>query len=127
MPLRVLWITLGVVATGLGVAGIFLPLLPTTPFLLLAAFAFARSSPRLHAWLIGHPRLGPVILEWQRHGAIRRRIKVLALSLMALSLAVTIAMGFAPWIVVSQALVLAAVAAFIVSRPEPPPSEKAGR
>lgn len=120
MPVRTLWIMVGAVATGFGVAGIFLPLLPTTPFLLLASFAFARGSPRLHAWLIAHPRLGPVILEWRRHGAIRRRVKVLALAMMALSLAVTWAMGFAAWIVGSQALVLAAVAAFIVTRPEPP-------
>jgi uncharacterized protein len=120
MPIRAFWVVVGAVATAFGVAGVFLPLLPTTPFLLLAAFAFARSSPRLHAWLLGHPRLGPVVLDWQRHGAIRRGIKVLALSMMALSLAVTIAMGFAWWIVGSQALVLAAAAAFIVSRPEPP-------
>lgn len=122
MPVRTLWVLVGLVATGFGVAGIFLPLLPTTPFLLLASFAFARSSPRLHAWLVGHPRLGPVVLEWQRHGAIRRRVKLLALAMMALSLAVTWALGFAPWIVASQALVLAAIAAFIISRPEPPTS-----
>lgn len=120
MPVRAFWVVVGAVSTAFGVAGVFLPLLPTTPFLLLAAFAFARSSPRLHAWLLGHPRLGPVVLEWQRHGAIRRSVKVLALAMMALSLAITVAMGFALWIVGSQALVLAAVAAFIVSRPEPP-------
>lgn len=120
MPVRAFWVVVGVVSTAFGVAGVFLPLLPTTPFLLLAAFAFARSSPRLHAWLLGHPRLGPVVLEWQQHGAIRRSVKVLALAMMALSLAITVAMGFALWIVGSQALVLAAVAAFIVSRPEPP-------
>lgn len=122
MPVRSLWIAIGVAATGFGVAGIFLPLLPTTPFLLLASFAFARSSPRLHAWLLAHPRLGPVIREWQRHGAIQRRVKVLALAMMALSLGITWAMGFAAWIVGSQALVLAAIAIFIVSRPEPPHS-----
>ncbi len=121
MPVRTLWIVVGLVATGLGVAGIFLPLLPTTPFLLLASFAFARGSPRLHAWLVAHPRLGPVILEWQRHGAIRRRVKVMALGAMGLSLFVTWMLGFAFWIIGSQALVLAAVAIFIVTRPEPPP------
>ncbi|HEY0919820.1 YbaN family protein [Devosia sp.] len=120
MPVRTLWIAVGLVATGLGVAGIFLPLLPTTPFLLLASFAFARGSPRLHAWLVAHPRLGPVILEWQRHGAIRRRVKVVALGAMALSLFVTWMLGFAFWIIGSQALVLGAVAIFIVTRPEPP-------
>ena len=56
--LKVLWLTLGLLATACGVAGIVLPLVPATPFLLLAAFAFARSSPRLHGWLVAHPRLG---------------------------------------------------------------------
>lgn len=120
MPVRAFWMALGLLAAGIGALGIFLPLLPTTPFLLLAAFAFARSSPRLHDWLLAHPRLGPVIREWRQHGAIARRIKLLALATMALSLTLTAALGFELWIVVSQALVLAAAALFIVSRPEPP-------
>lgn len=58
MPVRALWLTLGLVSTACGVAGVVLPLVPTTPFLLLAAYAFARSSPRLHNWIMMHPRLG---------------------------------------------------------------------
>lgn len=121
MPIRALWIVVGVLATGVGAAGIFIPLLPTTPFLLVAAFAFARGSSRLHRWLLAHPRLGRVILDWQRHGSIARPVKLLALATMALSVTATAALGFALWIVASQALALAAAALFIVTRPEPPP------
>lgn len=120
MPLRAFWIALGIVATGIGAVGAFVPLLPTTPLLLLAALAFARGSPRLHSWLLADPRLGPLIRDWQRHGEIARPIKLLALATMAVSLAATAALGFALWIVASQALVLAAAALFIVTRPEPP-------
>src|SRR5690554_4288797 len=112
MPVRWLWMLLGIAATSIGFAGIFVPLLPATPFLLVAAFAFARSSPRLHAWLLADPRLGPLILEWQGHGAIRQPVKLLALATMALSLTITATLGFALWIVASQALVLAAAALF---------------
>ena len=72
---RVLWLLLGIAATGFGIAGAVLPLLPTTPFLLVATYAFARSSPRLHAWLMSHRQFGPLIANWQQHGAIGRRAK----------------------------------------------------
>lgn len=124
MPVRLFWLLLGALAAGFGIAGVFLPLLPATPFLLIAAFAFARSSPRLHAWLLAHPRLGPLILDWQRHGAIRRPVKIVALAMMMLSITLTAAAGFALWIVASQVVVLAAAAAFILTRPEPPRPER---
>lgn len=78
------WLYLGIgwSSFALGVAGIFLPLLPTTPFMLLAAFCFSRSSPRLHAWIMSHPRVGETIREWQEKRAIRLRAKVLATILM---------------------------------------------
>ena len=62
----------------LGIIGIPLPLLPTTPLLLLAAFFFARSSPRLHRWLLNHPLLGKTIRDWQEHGHINRPAKISA-------------------------------------------------
>ena len=120
MRLRALWLMLGIVATGSGIAGTVLPLVPTTPFLLLAAYAFARSSPRLHAWLTGHPRFGPVIADWHRHGSIEPRLKLTAVAVMAATLALTWVMGFPVWVLGVQALVLAAVAAFILTRPDPP-------
>ena len=69
-PKRALWLLLGLVAVGLGAVGVVLPLLPTTPFLLLAAFAFARSSERWHQWLVNHQIFGPLIEDWNRYGAI---------------------------------------------------------
>jgi uncharacterized membrane protein YbaN (DUF454 family) len=72
----------GVIALGLGVTGVFIPLLPTTPFLLLAAGCFFRSSERLYSWLIGHPWFGSYIRHYREHRAITLRAKVVTLLLL---------------------------------------------
>lgn len=118
-----MWLMIGLVATGCGIAGIILPLVPTTPFLLLAAYAFARSSPRLHAWLVTHPRLGPPINDWQAHGAIGRPAKVAAAIVMAATLLVSAALGVSTSVLVIQAVVLSAAAAFVLTRPDAPRDE----
>jgi uncharacterized membrane protein YbaN (DUF454 family) len=120
---RPLWFVLGLASVAAGAAGVVLPLVPATPFLLLAAFCFARSSPRLHAWLVGHPQFGPVINDWHEHGSIARNVKVTALVLMGLTLAGSAAFGVAPWILAIQAVVLAAAATFIVTRPDRPEAD----
>jgi len=74
----------------LGVAGIFLPVLPTTPFLLLAAACYARASRRFYNWLLNNRWFGPTILEWQRHRSIRYRTKLIAIGMMAVSLTTSI-------------------------------------
>lgn len=122
-PVRWLWIAFGGVAVGLAIIGAVLPLLPTTPFLLVAAFAFARSSPRLHAWLLGHKRFGPLIRNWQEHGAISRRTKIISLSLMAAMPPLALWMGAPTWTVVVQAGVLACSGLFIATRPSGPKHE----
>ena len=78
-----LWITLGLLFLLLGGIGIVLPLLPTTPFVILAAACFARSSPKLHGWLLRSELFGPILRDWERNKCISTRIKTLAISMMA--------------------------------------------
>jgi uncharacterized membrane protein YbaN (DUF454 family) len=115
---RAVWILCGAVALALGVIGMFLPLLPTVPFLLLAAICFARSSTRLHDWLLAHPTFGPPIKDWQRRGAIRRRTKwVSSVSILA-AFGISIALDVSPVVLMIQAVTLIGVAIFIWTRPE---------
>lgn len=118
--MRPVWLLVGVTATTCGVAGIVLPLVPTTPFLLVAVYAFARSSPRLHAWLLTHPRLGPLIQDWRDRGAIGARAKVLAVLVMLATLIGGIVAGIPTWILAVQAAALTAAGAFVLSRPTAP-------
>ena len=78
--MRSLYLGLGLICIALGFIGIFLPALPTTPFLILAAACFARSSPRLESWLLDHPRFGPALRAWRAHGTISFRTKLAALA-----------------------------------------------
>nr|WP_315596450.1 YbaN family protein [uncultured Cupriavidus sp.] len=87
--IRAFWVTCGVLSLVLGIIGIFLPLLPTTPFVLLAAACFARGSEKFHHWLITHERFGPLVRDWQAHRSIPFRAKCLALSMMWLSMGTT--------------------------------------
>ncbi len=75
-----LLVAAGIVSLGLGILGIFLPLLPTTCFLLLSTYCFAKSSPRLHAWLLNHKWLGPRIRLYTEHRSVTKRTKIVALS-----------------------------------------------
>ena len=123
---RALWLTFGLCSFAVGILGIFLPLLPTTPLMLLAAFCFARGSQRLHDWLTRHPRFGPPIEAWRRHGAISRNAKQFSLLGMLLVLLVSLALSV-PWEVLGiQAVVLVAVAVFILTRPLPPDQRDGG-
>lgn len=120
MPTRALWLTFGLLSTACGIAGVVLPLVPTTPFLLLAAYAFARSSPRLHNWLLTHPRLGPPIANWNAHGAIDRRAKISAVAVMAATLIFSAIIGLSGTILLVQAAVMCGAAAFVLTRPDGP-------
>jgi uncharacterized membrane protein YbaN (DUF454 family) len=87
--IRAFWVTCGTLSLALGIIGIFLPLLPTTPFVLLAAACFARGSERFHRWLLAHHHFGPLVCDWQTHRSIPLRAKCLALSMMWTSMGIT--------------------------------------
>lgn len=113
------YLTVGLLATGLGLLGAALPLLPTTPFLLVAAWAFARSSPRLEAWLIDHAHFGPLIADWRRQGAIAPRVKRVSAVVMLATLALGAAAGLSVFVLALQAAIFTAVSLFIWTRPAP--------
>jgi uncharacterized membrane protein YbaN (DUF454 family) len=119
-PRLLAWRVAGLVSLALGILGIALPLLPTTPFLLLAAFCFGRSSERLQRWLLDHPRLGPPIRDWREHRAISPKAKRLAALAMILVIATTIFLGSPGAVVVAQIVVLSLVGAFVFTRPSSP-------
>ena len=112
-----LYLAIGWLCTALGILGAFLPVLPTTPFLLLALWAFSNSSPRLHAWLFNHPRYGKSLQNWSEHGAISTRVKVISVSAMALSAAILYLVTENALIVGIHIGVLTLVALYIVTRP----------
>ncbi|MEL6679808.1 MAG: YbaN family protein [Pseudomonadota bacterium] len=118
--MRVLWFIGGMISLGLGVIGMAVPLLPTVPFLLLAAFCFARSSQRVHNWLLDHRVLGPPIHAWRAHGSISRRAKGYATVSIAAAFTLSLVLGVRPLILGLQAIVLICVLVFIWSRPDGP-------
>jgi len=120
MPARVIWMITGLIALALGFVGVVLPLLPTTPFLLVAAYAFARSSPRLEAWLVNHKHFGALIRNWQRDGSIGRRTKISAAIVMALTFVLSFLLGASNTVLIIQAIVLSCSAAFVLTRPDGP-------
>jgi len=118
--IRYLWLLCGIVSVGLGIAGVFLPVLPTTPFMLLAAWCFARSSPRLHRWIVEHPTFGPPVRHWQAHGAISPRAKTMAVTAMSAVFALSLILALRWEILLVQGLALLGAGTFILTRPEPP-------
>lgn len=108
---------LGLAATALALAGVALPIVPTTPFLLVAAWAFARSSPRLESWLRDHPKLGPALKAWDQRRAIPGPAKAAAVASLPISTLSLHAAGAGLAVTVAAGAVLACVGVWIVTRP----------
>lgn len=117
---RLLWLFAGLIFLAIGAVGVVLPLLPTTPFLLLAAFCFTRSSPRLHKWLHEHPTFGPMVNNWNQYGSIDRRSKRIAIVVIVLTPIIAVLLGAPWWALAAQIIVLAIAATFVLTRPDPP-------
>lgn len=113
---RLLYGLAGGLALLLGVLGIFLPGLPTTPFVLLAAACFAKASPRVHRWMLQHRLLGPVLRNWERHRSLTRGTKYVAVGTMMLTISFSVwAFSDRPW-VQAALLLLGGIGALVVLR-----------
>ncbi len=119
------WWLLAYASLGIGIVGIFVPGLPTTVFVLVAAYAAARGSDRLHHYLLQHPHFGPMIRDWQAHGAVSRRAKVAATLTMLISAAVLLLVMLSVashrwWMAALPIACMVVVGAWLWRRPEPP-------
>lgn len=121
--LRILiWRSIAIFALLLGLIGLLLPIMPTVPFLLVAAWAGGKGWPVLEAKLLAHPKYGPQILAWREHGVVKRRPKVIAIVMMSGS---AIMLSFSPVAIVIKVAVIAimaSVAIWLILRPESVPS-----
>ena len=112
------FLILGFAAVAVGLVGVVVPLLPTTPFLIVAAWCFARSSQRLHDWLYGHRLFGPMLRDWDENRVIPTWAKVCACTAMAASFTYVVLTRDLPvWLLAVTALCLIAIAAYILSKP----------
>ncbi len=117
--MRPFFLGLGYASLALGILGIFLPLLPTTPFVLLAVWCFARSNPALADKLYNHPRFGPLLTTWRDQRAIPRHAKIYALATLALSYALILWLAEGRILPVVLAAIMGSVALYIATRPTP--------
>ena len=103
----------------LAIIGVFLPGLPTVPFLLLTAWFAARGSARLHRWLYAHPLLGKLLIDWEQQGAVSHSSKTVAGIMLTVSWVIMYLLNDNLWLMLGLAVLFIAVMAFLISRPEP--------
>ena len=125
-PLRFVFVGVGFLFVGLGALGVLLPGLPTTPFMILAAWMFSKSSPRFHAWLWNHRIFGPYIRQWSRHRVIPTHAKAVSLSFMAIGLGTAIYRGVPFLVTLVIAVACAWGAIFVLRCPSRAPERAAG-
>jgi len=115
---RTIFAVLGATFFVTGVIGVFLPVLPTTPFMLLALWAFSNSSERLHDYIWNHKNYGPMVRAWKKYGAIPLRAKVSAIVVMALSAVFVVFFSGAPlWAIISALALMLIGATYMLTRP----------
>lgn len=113
-----LWLILGHVAFSVGMIGIFVPLLPTTPFVLVAAFCYGKGSKRFEDWMINHPRFGPGIIMWRRHRSIPLKAKVVATLMIGISVTWVALLPHIPLVAkIAMFVTVGSVVVYIWSRP----------
>lgn len=115
--LRKVYWTLGGASLLLGAAGVLLPVLPTVPFIILAAYCFGRSDPRIERWLLQHPHFGSAIRQWRERGAISRKGKIAATLAFLMSVALAVVLAPLPWALIPVAAAVGA-GGWIWSRPD---------
>ena len=114
---RVIWLSIGIISVGLAFIGALLPLMPTTVFLLIATYSFARSSDKLHSWLLNHKHFGVLIRDWNERGAIATKTKFKAISAIGVTFVISLLFGLSVIFLLIQAAVLGVVSLFIATRP----------
>ena len=115
--MRTFWYVVGWLALIIGTIGIVLPVMPTVPFLLVAAWAFAKSSPELRNRIRNHPRYGATVRAWQDRNVVPRYAKIWAVLAMGFGVGLSAWLGIPPWVVATQAGICSCIAVFIVTRP----------
>lgn len=115
---RRIWLITGWLFLIVAIIGVALPVMPTVPFLLVAAWAFARSSPALEQRIINHPTYGPPVRAWQERGAVGRLAKIWAVTAMTSGVLLSWYVGMPLWVVATQGGICLLVGAYLVTRPE---------
>lgn len=124
--MRYVYLTLGLLFVATGIIGAFLPVLPTTPFLLLAIWCFSRSNPRLEQWLLNHPQYGPPLKAWRENRTVPRKAKISAASLMTISFLIMVFFTNLGWLHLSLlGLCMFGSGLYVCTRPEAPKATEA--
>tara|TARA_R110001599_G_scaffold346083_1_gene571007 strand:+ start:221 stop:595 length:375 start_codon:yes stop_codon:yes gene_type:complete len=117
--ISIIWVALAAISFSLGLVGIFLPLMPTTIFMLIAVYCASKGSPRFEAWIRSRDYVGPLLITWEQERAIPRRAKLAAVSMIALSALIVVwslDQGWLRWGVVAFLIM---IALWLATRPEP--------
>ena len=118
---KTILISLGLLCVGLGFIGVFVPGIPTTIFLIIALWAFTKSSEKLRYWLLNHKRFGPILNNWQEHKVVPRRAKILMVVLMSLAVILFYYSLQSLILTIGLIIILVSVAIYVISLPSKVP------